>query len=113
MKKYLFEPFDNGIYLDIKVDGKLKYRWPLTSPDRRFTTHLLSRLLSPIDQYRVLVLRMKVLALVPDKALDFYLPPAYRPLPRNFLKQSLWDRFINLFKKEKRHARTQHNRRTQ
>jgi len=77
--------------------------WPAEGPDFKFTLHLLSKVLSPVGVQRLFA-GVRVLAAVEDNALDIYLPPRYRLRSTT----SIWKKLINLFKKEKHHARNQY-----
>jgi hypothetical protein len=109
MKTYLFCYVPSRAVVSVSTNDA-EMEWPATGPDRKFTMHLMGKVLSPAAIHKVLFCESHALGLDITGALDIYLPPAYRPLP---CKKSLWDRFTNLFKKENHHARNQHPERTQ
>jgi len=87
-----------------------EYAWPIGGSEARFTFYLLHKLLKPHEALHLLYGGRPVTVYKAANALDIYLPPAYRPLSQ---KIYLWDRFINLFKKENHQARNQHTERTE
>lgn len=108
MKRYTF--VNDVTHISVIVDGAVAYRWPAGSPERAFTQHLLRKLVGDSGARHLFVTKRHLVAEVDERVLDVYLPPEYRRLSS---KRSLWDRFINLFKKENHHARNQHTERTE